>query len=164
METMTVEAIAAIPVSSFAEADCTLALWATWPQLENAFRCMNAWGFTFITGFPWIKTCPSTMSLKRVMGFWTMGASEALLIGRRGKPKLKGERKRVLGLANEEQRILWAPSGERHSKKPMSVHQWLEQAVDGPYLELFARRKVPNWTCWGLDLGFRLSEKGVEPA
>jgi N6-adenosine-specific RNA methylase IME4 len=39
----------------------------------------------------------------------------------------------------------------RHSEKP-AVHQMIERAIVGPYLELFARRSVPGWTVCGNQL------------
>jgi N6-adenosine-specific RNA methylase IME4 len=41
-----------------------------------------------------------------------------------------------------------APRG-RHSEKPEEVYNRIERLVDGPYLELFARRERPGWTCLG---------------
>jgi N6-adenosine-specific RNA methylase IME4 len=41
-----------------------------------------------------------------------------------------------------------APKRE-HSRKPDGIHERIERLVAGPYLELFARQKRPNWTVWG---------------
>ena len=40
----------------------------------------------------------------------------------------------------------------RHSQKPDAIHDRIEALLDGPYLELFARRERPGWTCLGNEL------------
>jgi N6-adenosine-specific RNA methylase IME4 len=40
----------------------------------------------------------------------------------------------------------------RHSEKPLDAHRAMERAIVGPYLELFARWRVPGWTCCGNQL------------
>jgi N6-adenosine-specific RNA methylase IME4 len=38
----------------------------------------------------------------------------------------------------------------RHSEKPEELQDAIERAYPGRrYLELFARRQRPGWTCWG---------------
>jgi N6-adenosine-specific RNA methylase IME4 len=44
-----------------------------------------------------------------------------------------------------------APRG-RHSEKPDVVRETLERASPGPRLELFARKLVPGWFCWGHEI------------
>jgi N6-adenosine-specific RNA methylase IME4 len=44
-----------------------------------------------------------------------------------------------------------APVGE-HSEKPIDTHQRIERLYPGEYLELFARRPVEGWWCWGNEL------------
>jgi len=155
---MSLEELKSIPVNSWAEDDCVLCLWGTWPKLDHAIELMSAWGFSYVTGFPWVKIVPSSGEIRRGIGFWTMSASEMVLIGRRGKPKRKrveGGRAKPIGLLVGESRIFYAPI-RKHSEKPVVVHQWLERYLDGPFLELFARKRRDDWTAWGLDLGNEL--------
>ena len=42
---------------------------------------------------------------------------------------------------------------ERHSRKPEQTYERIEKLVDGPYLELFARKTKPNWDSWGNQVG-----------
>jgi N6-adenosine-specific RNA methylase IME4 len=149
------------PVAQWAADDAVLAMWGTWPKLNEAPPLMAAWGFRYVTGFPWIKTAPGTGSIRRGVGFWTQSASEFVLIGRRGEPKKAGQAAPVLGLLLGEDRQFFAPVRE-HSRKPYGVQDWLEEMFDGPYLELFARRERPGWTTWGLDVGFKIGPAGVE--
>jgi N6-adenosine-specific RNA methylase IME4 len=47
--------------------------------------------------------------------------------------------------------VVFAPVG-RHSEKPDEVRRRIERLVQGPYLELFARKPVPGWTTWGNEI------------
>lgn len=47
--TMSIEEICALPVSELAAKDSALFLWATFPQLNEAFRVIDAWGFKYKT-------------------------------------------------------------------------------------------------------------------
>jgi N6-adenosine-specific RNA methylase IME4 len=37
----------------------------------------------------------------------------------------------------------------RHSQKPVELYPIIEACSPGPYIELFARERRPNWTAWG---------------
>ena len=166
--TMSFEAMAEIPVASFAAEDAVLAMWATWPKLDEAIALLRAWGFKYVTGLPWVKTNPGAGEIRRGIGFWTMSASELVLIGTQGEPKRgKGAlggmgTTKVIGLLVGEPRVFYAPI-RGHSSKPEEMQDWLAGQFPGPYLELFARRERPGWVCWGTDLGFKLSATGVAP-
>ena len=54
--TMSMEEICALPVADLAARDSALFLWATFPQLNEAFRVIEAWGFKYKTlAFLWLK-------------------------------------------------------------------------------------------------------------
>ena len=127
-------------------------------MLPDALYVMGHWGFSYVTGFPWVKTTPSTGEIRRGVGFWTMGASEFVLIGRRGKPKTNREGTPI-GLLEGEERVFYAPRGKRHSEKPLGIHEYLEKRLSGPYLELFARQEREGWTCLGDELGVTLEAR-----
>ena len=40
-----------------------------------------------------------------------------------------------------------------HSRKPEQTYERIERLVDGPYLELFARKTNNNWDSWGDQVG-----------
>ena len=49
--------ICGIPVQNWAAPNSVLLMWATWPNLPEAMKVIDAWGFTFKTlGFLWVKT------------------------------------------------------------------------------------------------------------
>jgi N6-adenosine-specific RNA methylase IME4 len=159
--TLAREELAAIPVSRWTAEDCVLVLWGTWPKLDECIHLLTAWGFAYVTGFPWIKTVPGTLEPRRGIGFWTQSVSEIVLIGRRGEPVRERDTPPVLGLLAGGDRQFYAPI-RRHSQKPEGLHGWLESQFPGPYLELFARLPRAGWDTWGADLGFTLSANGVE--
>lgn len=161
--TVSTEDMSRYPVRSWAAKNAALFMWATWPKLPDALRLLEAWGFEYVSAFPWIKTVPESRAIFRGIGFWTMAASEFMLIGKRGEPK-RAKGAPVIGLAIDgeaEDRILYAPRGA-HSRKPEAIHEWIERIFpDARKLELFARRKRDGWTTWGHDTGFLLTEQGA---
>lgn len=110
-----------------------LFLWATNPLLREAFEVMESWGFNYKTTLTWVK--PSIR-----MGYYFRGRTEHLLFGVKGKPgRLKSK---SLGNVIEAK-----PT--RHSEKPEKVYELIETACDGPYLEMFARKRRYGWDVWG---------------
>lgn len=164
--TMSGEALAALPVDSWAAKDSVLALWSTVTHLPVAIRCMEAWGFTYTTKIAWVKTVPSSGTIRRGIGHWAMACHEDLLIGTRGEPPRMDTRQGTpLGLLtgdrhSGEEVVFYAPIGD-HSEKPLEMHAWLERSRRGPFLELFARRGREGWTCWGNELGVELTPEGA---
>lgn len=148
--TMSVGAICDLPVGDLCESDATLFLWATWPNLVEALDVVKAWGFEYVTGLPWIKLREKPFGdlwgevvapPQYGVGFWVRGCTEPLLIARRGKVSpVTGD---FVGLISEN---------FGHSRKPDNVHQ-LAERLEGPYLELFARRHRAGWSVFGNEIG-----------
>lgn len=139
---MTINELRAMPVADLALENCILFLWSTNPKLPQALSVMDAWGFEYVTKFPWIKVCLSDLLKPRYgIGHWVAGCSEDILIGRRGSVSPPPP-PRYLGLLS--------PS-LKHSRKPDNVHQIAED-LPGPYLELFGRRAYPGWTVFGNEV------------
>lgn len=150
-KTMSVDEIAAVPVSDVAADDCVLFLWATWPTIRDAFRIIDAWGFGYKTAaFDWLKADVSTIDLfpdpktaDMKLGHWTRSNSEPCLLATRGKPRR----------LHADVRMGIIEKGRQHSRKPACVYQRIERLVAGPYLELFARTTRPRWSSWGNEVG-----------
>jgi N6-adenosine-specific RNA methylase IME4 len=143
-DTMEMADIAALPVEDLALPDCLLLLWVVWPTLPQALEIIRAWGFDYKTcGFAWTKADPPLEdNVYMGLGYWTRANTEVCLLATRGSPKrLNAD---VLQAIIEPRR--------EHSRKPDCVHERIERLVAGPYLELFARRERPNWTCWGNEI------------
>lgn len=152
--------------------DALLFLWRVSAMQRDALRVMQAWGFEQKSELVWNKTDREDAKLRRRimeisrkrdlhttgdivdiaieearrlsfgMGHYTRGAHETCLIGRRGKAKV---------LDRSVRSVFFAPVGA-HSEKPEEFYRIVEKLSPGPYLELFARRRRPGWTCVGDEL------------
>lgn len=150
-------------------------LWATKDILLEgiAVRVLNAWGFAPKQIVPWVKgridkrlvgdngdefrqatwDVEAALVLQMGMGRIFRNCVEYLVIGVRGE----GYSKLLLSKASnglvlaEEDSVILAPR-TRHSTKPEASYQLIERTLPGPYLELFARKARPGWTCWGNEL------------
>lgn len=135
---MTLDDIKALPVSEIAAKDCFLFLWATFPMLPEALEVMKEWGFKYKTGASWIKKTKNG-KIAFGTGYILRSASELLLVGTRGNPKVlnKSTRNFIDGVVRE------------HSRKPDSQYAFIENLVGGERIELFARQSWNGWDCWG---------------
>lgn len=159
-----VRVISSVPVSRWSRRDSTLLLWGTLPKIDQAVDVMRAWGFALVTSVPWIKTTPSSAELAKGIGFWFYGTAELLLVCRRGKARApryrKGEKPDGLLCGPKGGCVFYARRGP-HSRKPISLIEWIESYLPGPLLELYATANRPGWTCYGHDTGWHLSKKGL---
>jgi N6-adenosine-specific RNA methylase IME4 len=136
--------IKALPVRQLAADNCALFLWTTWPHLLHAQELIEAWGFGYRTlGFIWVKQNPDGTGLHTGTGYWTRANSEPCLLAAKGK-----RQRRSAGV----HQVILTPRRE-HSRKPDEIYARIEELLDGPYLELFARSARPNWTCLGNEVG-----------
>ena len=147
--TMSIEEICALPVSELAAKDSALFLWATFPQLNEAFRVIDAWGFKYKTlAFLWLKQNRKADSWFYGMGFWTRSNAEVCLLATRGRPKRQ--------CAGIHQFVI--SHIEQHSKKPDEVRDKIVKLMgDQPRVELFARQKTPGWDVWGNEVNCTLT-------
>lgn len=137
--TLTIDDICALPVQDWVMADSLLALWVPSSLLADGMRCMESWGFAQKQIYTWVKQTKSG-GIAFGMGRQFRGATEHALIGTRGRPKPASKSERNVDL--------WV--GLPHSRKPEQLQNHLEKMYpDGPYLEIFARRKREGWTCVG---------------
>jgi N6-adenosine-specific RNA methylase IME4 len=132
---MTLRQITALPVSDLAEDNAHLFLWVTNSTLREGYDVAEAWGFTVRSPLTWIK-------FRLGLGIYLRNATEHLLFATRGNAPV-----------NFRSQPTWinAPVQD-HSHKPEEQFAIIERISDGPYLELFARRRPPsraNWSVWG---------------
>lgn len=126
-------------VASISEKDCLLFMWSSSPHLDQAIQLGEAWGFRWATvAFVWDKQRPNP-------GFYTMSQCELCLVFRRGKiPKPRGAR---------NIRQLVQVKRTRHSEKPDAVRERIEKMFpQQSKIELFARKRSPDWDAWGLEI------------
>ena len=133
--TMSIEEICAVPIP--AEKDAVLFLWVTSPILEDAFKVINAWGFTYKSSFVWDKVA-------HALGFYNSVRHEFLLICTRGKctPDVPTRLDSVVSIERTE-----------HSVKPDEFRDMIDELYPlGNRIELFARRPAPGWDAWGNEV------------
>ena len=132
--------ISLLPVSNIAKPDAVLLMWVIDPLLDKAFEVINAWGFKYKTvAFTWAKTNKTKPGFFTGLGYWTRGNPEMCLLATKGKPKRLS--KSVPQLVVEQRR--------EHSRKPDIMYSHIENLLEGPYIELFARTQRPGWDAWG---------------
>lgn len=142
--------------------DAFLWLWVTNPTLIDGTgaRVARAWGFKPVQLVTWVKgrleSEPETVTIgageKRLarlvshvgMGHFTRGATEHMLLCTRGKAKRL--------IKNKATPNVFIAPRTTHSTKPEEAYRIIESLTPGEYVELFARRERPNWTCWGNQL------------
>jgi N6-adenosine-specific RNA methylase IME4 len=137
---MSLQDICNLPVNNIANDDSVLLMWVVDPLLDKAFKVIEAWGFKYKTvGFTWAKTNKKSMGFFTGLGYWTRGNPEMCLLATKGKPKRIS--KSVPQLVVEQRR--------EHSRKPDIMYNHIENLLQGPYVELFARTQRPGWDSWG---------------
>jgi N6-adenosine-specific RNA methylase IME4 len=152
------DAIKALPIKALAADDCVLFMWMVDWCPHWAFEVIEAWGFEHkTTAFTWVKLTANHDGQPRYdglisdrdfhfgQGYWTRANPEDCWLATRGSPK------RI----NADVRQLIIHPVMEHSRKPDDIHGRIERLVDGPYLELNARREVENWLTWGNEIEFK---------
>lgn len=135
--TMSVDAIAAMPIGDLAAEDCHLWLWTDNKDLHAGFHVLEAWGFRYLAPVHWIK--PSGF------GCWWIHRTQTILFAYRRKCRFPKARFRP-------NLIVPGRNPERHSAKPEESYALAEEVSPGPRLELFARRRRPGWIAWGNEV------------
>jgi N6-adenosine-specific RNA methylase IME4 len=140
-ETMSFDEIAALRVGDLALPQSHLYLWTPNALVAEALQIMKAWDFVYKTNIIWLKVRKDRGPDGRGVGFYFRNVTEMLLFGVRGGLRtLKPGRKQVNVIISRKQ---------EHSRKPDEQYEIITQCSPGPYLELFARKKVEGWTSWG---------------
>lgn len=141
-QTLSIYEIAAISVAGVAAKNAHLYLWVTDAHLEDVFKIdlMGAWGFRYVQTLKWLKIKDGQPQMG--MGNYFRHATELCLFGVRGRASAR---------VHDQLDFFWSPRLD-HSQKPEALQDLAEQVSPGPYLELFARRRRPNWFCIGDQL------------
>jgi len=141
---MSKEAICKLPINDLADKNCILFIWATYPNLEEAFKVIDSWGFKFKTvGFTWVKQNPKGVGYHFGLGYWTRANPEICIIASKGHPKRVS-----CSVAN----LIISPR-RKHSQKPDEIRDKIVTLMgDLPRIELFAREKTEGWDVWGNEV------------
>jgi len=139
---MSLDNIAALPISKIAAKNSVLLLWAIDPMLDVAFDVIKAWDFKFKTvGFYWVKENIKSTGFFSGLGYYTRANPEQCLLATRGAGLKRTDR----GV----QRLLVAPRG-RHSEKPLDAYRRIERLFGNvSRVELFARCRHAGWDVFG---------------
>lgn len=134
---MSIEEIAALPVSQVAAPNAHLYLWATNAFLDQAFHLARGWGFQPRTVLTWVKPGIG-------MGHYYRNNTEHVVFAVRGR----------LAVARHNQPTSFsAPKSKVHSQKPELFYEIAESMSPAPYLEMFARCQREGWVVWGNEVG-----------
>jgi N6-adenosine-specific RNA methylase IME4 len=182
-----VEELAKIPVRDWFKRDANVFVWGTGPKVMECMEVLKAWGLHVVTRILWVKTVPHQGDIKQGVGFWGYSVAEDLWVCRFGTAKapkyrstkdkpymlLCGPRENPCFYDKELHAWLSDPTITElpstifysklgpHSRKPLSLFEWVEAYFPGRYLELFARGTRPGWTCVGHETGWHMHEGGV---
>lgn len=124
--------------------DALLFLWRVSSQPEEAMRVVRAWGFVPKSELVWLKKT-STGKPHFGMGRYVRASHEMCVIASRGRGN-------SLIRSRSVRSVFEAPVGA-HSRKPDEFYAIVEALAEGPYHELFARRRRSGWACEGDQLG-----------
>ena len=126
-------------LESWADDDCLLFMWSTWPHLDQAIELGKGWGFNYVhTTFVWDKQATNP-------GFYTLTQTEPVLCFKKGRiPKPRGSRK---------ERQIVVSKRTKHSEKPQEVYDRIERMFPTQNkMEMFARKLRNGWSCWGNEI------------
>jgi len=142
--TMSLSEICALSVAEIAANDSVLFLWATYPNLREAFAVIDAWGFKYKTvAFTWVKRNKRSPSWFVGLGHWTRANAEICLLATKGSPRR---------ISKSVQQVIDTPI-ERHSKKPDVVRERIVELMGNvPRIELFARKVPEGWDVFGNEV------------
>jgi len=132
---MAIEEIIAVRPATHPKAH--LWLWSLPQHVDWAWRIAREWGFEPVHLLAWTKP-----------GFGTGGFqanTEYIVLARKGGP-IGNPFGKMAGTHHS-----W-PRTNRHSAKPVEFFNFVESVSPGPYLEMFARIKRPNWEAWGNEV------------
>lgn len=148
--TMTTAEICDMPIRSLCAAGGGTAcfMWATFPNIAEAIKVMEAWGFQYKTAaFVWVKKNAKSGTNFMGLGAYTRANAEVCLLG--VTPDFKASTNVI---SHRVHQIIEAPF-EGHSKKPDEARRRIVELLgDVPRIELFARQRAEGWDAWGNEV------------
>ena len=131
-----------LPIKEISNDDSVLFMWATYPNLKEAFELGEAWGFKYKTvAFTWVKRNKKSDGYFVGMGYYTRANAEICLLFTRGK---------ILKRLSKSVRQICDARIRKHSQKPDEIRDKIVKLFgDLPRIELFARDNFKGWDSWG---------------
>ena len=144
--TMNTADICGLPIRAIcAPGGAACFMWATFPNIGEAIKVMEAWGFKYKTAaFVWVKK-----NAKNGGNFWGMGAytranAEVCLLG-----VTPGFKASDMVKCHSVHQVIESPF-QGHSTKPDEARRRIVELLgDVPRIELFARQRAEGWDAWG---------------
>lgn len=140
---MSVDEIKRMPVGDLLQENSHIWLWVSNQTLKIGFSVLEAWGYSPKSIFTWCK-------LRMGLGVYLRNGTEHAILGVRGRAPVKYKAQMNWGIFPVQD----------HSHKPEEFHKIVERVSPGPYVELFARRKMPGWDVWGNEVSSDLEIPG----
>jgi N6-adenosine-specific RNA methylase IME4 len=137
--TMPMDKLRALLVGMIATEDAFLFQWVPPALLKEGIALLESWGFEYKTNITWDKLTHFGR------GAYVRTVHEHLLVGVRPKTPTHF-------LDNDMISMIRHRLSRRNSEKPEIVHEMVQRATPGPYIELFARQRVKGWDCYGNQL------------
>lgn len=135
---MTIEQLSALPIDAHTLPDAVLFLWVTSPMLlqnPGPREVVEAWGFTYKSSFVWDKVLGNYGHYNHVTHEFLLICTRGSCLPDRPTPSPKS--------------VFVERRSDVHSEKPESTRKLIEKLYDGPYVEMFARKRVEGWTTYG---------------
>ena len=137
-DALTIGELCDLPIIEMAGDNAVLFLWVTSPLLEDAFKVIKAWGFSYRTSIVWDKDAHN-------YGHYVSVRHEFLLICVRGS--CTPDTNKLLPS------VVTIKRSKIHSQKPEEFREMIDTMyTQGKRIELFARNKVDGWAAWGADV------------
>lgn len=129
---MTIKEIKNLPIKELSADNSHLHFWTTKDFVFDAKDVLEHWGFKYKSMLIWVKP-------QMGMGNYWRVSHEILLFGMKGKLPFQVKNKKS-----------WVEHPRmKHSQKPEVVRKMIEEVSPEPYLELFGRNDIENWTVFG---------------
>jgi N6-adenosine-specific RNA methylase IME4/predicted CoA-binding protein/GNAT superfamily N-acetyltransferase len=151
-DTMTTEAICALPVTDVVADAAHLYLWVPNALLPEGLSVLHAWGFRYVSNLVWAKRRKDGGPDGRGVGFYFRNVTEMLLFGVRGSLRTLGPARRQVNMIETRKR--------EHSRKPDEQYEIIQACSPGPYLELFVRYPRAGWSAWGHEAAGEVTPRG----
>ena len=139
--TMSVPELEQLPIGGLSKSASHMYLWCPNALLAEGLHLLNVWGFTYKTNLVWYKVRKDGGPDGRGVGFYFRNVTEMILFGVKGSLRTLAPGRRQTNIIVHRKR--------EHSWKPPTLYQIVEDCSPGPFVELFARERRPNWEHWG---------------
>jgi len=153
--TMSFEEIQTLPIGKLSLPRSHLYLWCPNALLLEALNIMKSWGFTYKTNIVWLKVRKDGRPDGRGVGFYFRNVTELVLFGVKGGLRTFKPGRTQVNVVISRKR--------EHSRKPDDVYRIIGQCSPGPYLELFARQRVPGWQQLGDEVDTYEQTRVIHP-